>query len=183
MSDSSRENSFGGTHTDTDEDYVPSSNNYHVSDTLLSHSESNEEIAGASNVAEPGPSHTVPQTGRKRLERKLLWKRNIRKSLRTKGKSYINTAGSVVAEKKLERKCNCRKKCFNKIGEGCEAIFNEFYKLPTKSLQDSYLYGLMKRKLVKRRRPRAGTSQPRTSSYIYSVKFLYTGVQIRTSIS
>nr|CAH7737617.1 unnamed protein product [Callosobruchus chinensis] len=79
-------------------------------------------------------------------------------------------AGSVVTGKTQGENCNCPKKCFDKIGEDVGLIFSEFYKLPSKNLQDSYLYGLMKRKHVERTRPRSGSRQPKVSSYVYAVR-------------
>lgn len=176
MTDSSSDDPFGGTHTDSDEDYAPTrtkTRNQQHNLTLFNSSSSEfsedeaEDLAGISN--EPGPSQRTPQPGKKRLQRKVLWKKNIRKLKRAEGKSYVNTAGSVVAQKTLGENCNCPRKCFDKIGEGCQVIFTEFYKLSSKNLQDSYLYGLMKRRAVERKRPRTGDRQSKVSSYVYLV--------------
>lgn len=178
MPDSSSDDPYSGTHTDSDEDYTPTrtkTTNRRFNLTLDNDysSESADDLAETPN--EPGPSQRTPQTGKKRLQRKVLWKKNVRKLKRTEGKCYVNTVGSVVAEKTLGENCNCTRKCFDKIGEGCESIFTEFYKLPSKNLQDSYLYGLIKRRAVERMRPRLGCRQSKASSYIYSVlsKFVY----------
>lgn len=183
MSDSSSDDPYGGTHTDSDEDYIPTrtkTTNHKLNLTFLeilsseSAQEEPEHLAETSNEpGVPGPSHRTPQTGKKRLQRKVLWKKNVRKLKRTEGKIYVNTAGSEVAEKTLGENCNCTRKCFDKIGEGAEVIFTEFYKLSSKNLQDSYLYGLIKRAPVERRRPRAGCRQSKVSSYVYSVIFKF----------
>ncbi|KAL1490118.1 hypothetical protein ABEB36_012859 [Hypothenemus hampei] len=77
--------------------------------------------------------------------------------------------GSLVAKKTQRENCKCSKKCFEKI-RGCyDLIFTQFYKLPSKNLQDSYLYGLMKRKFIERKRSRTGSRQSKTSTYIYTV--------------
>lgn len=174
MSDSSIDDPFAATHTDSDENYTPAAENRTTNrfnnTTLLDSSESDEDLAETFNEAGvPGPSNKTPQTGRKRLQRRVLWKRNIIKSRRAEGKSYVNTAGTVVAEKTLGEPCNCSKKCFDKIGEGCRLIFAAFYNLPSKNLQDSYLYGLIKRRPVKRKRPRVGCRESRLSSFVYTV--------------
>nr|CAH7753680.1 unnamed protein product [Callosobruchus chinensis] len=163
---------FGGTHTDSDEDYTPIMTSNRKSNLKYTFSESSSESAGDSveGTNEPEASQSAPQLGRKRLQRKALWKRNIRKLKRTEGKSYLNMAGSVVTGKTQGENCNCPKKCFDKIGEDVGLIFSEFYKLPSKNLQDSYLYGLMKRKHVERTRPRSGSRQPKVSSYVYAVR-------------
>lgn len=135
----------------------------------LSESSSDSDGDSAEESNQPEPSHRIPQSGRKRLQRKLLWQRTVNKMKRTEGKTYINTAGSAVAEKTQGERCNCAKRCFEKIGDGCETIFTEFYKLPSKNLQDSYLYGLMKKKVIERRRPRMDNRQPKASTFVYWV--------------
>lgn len=77
-----------------------------------------------------------------------------------------------MEQKTLGQKCNCSKKCFDKIGDGCEVIFAAFYKLSTKDLQDSYLYGLMKMMSIERHRPRDGSRQSKAASFVYSVIFI-----------
>ncbi|KAB0801693.1 hypothetical protein PPYR_03879, partial [Photinus pyralis] len=65
----------------------------------------------------------IPQVGKKRLRRPSLWNRNIRKVNRTLGRSYTSTTG----RKKIGENCNCKSKCFEKIGEGCNLIFLHYF--------------------------------------------------------
>lgn len=179
MSDSeiSIDDPFSGTHTDSDEDFIPETkkNARPNLNTELSESSSDKDMSqeNESYVKEqPGTSRETPQVGKKRLQRKCLWKRNIRKVKRVKGKSYTNTTGLLVPEKKIGENCNCKLKCFDKIGEeGCNQIFANFYSILSKDLHDAYLYGLIRRRLVARKRPRSGDGQEKMSSFSYVVSF------------
>lgn len=176
-SDISIEDPYDGTHTDSDEDYIPE-NEENVrpnlnSDRFQSSSDTDTSQENENyDEAQPGTSAATPQVGKKRLQRQSLWKRNIRKVKKTLGKSYTNTTGLLVAEKKIGENCNCIKKCFDKIGEeGCNQIFAKFYAISSKDLQDAYLYGLIRRKLVARKRPRSGDGPGKWSSFSYVVRF------------
>ena len=78
---------FMGTHSDTDEDYLPDQGNHNLQEAGTS-SDSDKENA------EPPTNQT--QHGKKRLVHKSSWKRNMQKMKRTKGESYVNTAGHQV---------------------------------------------------------------------------------------
>nr|CAH7730577.1 unnamed protein product [Callosobruchus chinensis] len=133
MSDLS-DDPFGGTHTDSDEDYTPIMTSNRKSNLKYTFSESSSESAGDSveGTNEPEASQSAPQLGRKRLQRKALWKRNIRKLKRTEGISYLNMAGSVVTGKTQGENCNCPKKCFDKIGEDVGLILVNSTSYPLK---------------------------------------------------
>lgn len=108
--------------------------------------------------------------GKKRKVRKHLWERNVRKTKRTEGKVYINVKGLTVLEKKIGRNCNCKRQCFDRIGaEACRKIFSDFYAIPSKNLQDAYLYGNIQRTDVVRRRPRSEEGNMRYSAFSYVV--------------
>lgn len=70
------------------------------------------------------------------------WKRNIQKKARTAGTSYVDGKGRVVPERKLGDDCNCRSKCFTKVGNP-ENIMKTFYSMESKDIQDTYLQGLI----------------------------------------
>lgn len=175
-SESSIDDPFSGTHTDTDKDFVPENRRGvpNLNNTELFESSSDSDPPQAENYTneQPGTSHGK-QVGRKRLQRKSLWSRNIRKEKKTQGKSYTNTANSLVPDKKIGENCNCKNKCFDKIEHiGCNQIFTNFYTIPSKDLQDAYLYGAINRKLVARKRPRSGDGSDKNSSFIHTVSFL-----------
>ncbi|ELT88640.1 hypothetical protein CAPTEDRAFT_193568 [Capitella teleta] len=89
----------------------------------------------------------------------------------TKGASYINTNGKQQVAKKVGAACSCKKKCFEKIGEfRIQQIFDEFYAMETKSVQDAYLFGLMKKRKPKRKRLRDGSRGQKSVSVQYYVK-------------
>lgn len=150
-SDISIDDPFCGTHTDSDEDYIPENTENirpNLNTGLSENSSDTDTYQNNENYdeAQPGTSSATPHIGKKRLHRKSLWPRNIRKVKRTLGKSYTNSSGLVVAEKKLGENCNCKHKCFDKIGEeGCKHIFADFYSISSKDLQDAYLYGCIKK--------------------------------------
>ena len=74
----------------------------------------------------------------------------------------------------LGEDCNCKLKCFSNISnEERKVIFENFYSLPSKDVQDAYLYGLIKQKIVKRRRPRSGDRPQKDASYDYMVIYYF----------
>lgn len=126
---------------------------------------------GAEN--QTGTTERTPHAGKKRKIRKSLWQRNVRKAKRTAGARYKNTKGEEVAEKHMGAGCNCKNRCFEKVGEECcKKIFSDFYLMSSKDLQDSYLYGLLKRVDVSRQRPRSGEGKPKSSTFSYEVKII-----------
>ncbi|CAH1099985.1 unnamed protein product, partial [Psylliodes chrysocephalus] len=69
--------------------------------------------------------------------------------------------------------CNCKNRCFENVGEECcKRIFSDFYSISIKDLQDSYLYGLIKRCDVSRQRPRSGEGKTKASTFSYKVRAL-----------
>jgi len=78
--------------------------------------------------------------GRKKLADELLtrkrkrnpegWTKNVRKTSKMQGKSYITTKGKLVPAKTLKPPCSCKRKCFEKIDtDQMFVIFDNFYKL------------------------------------------------------
>lgn len=163
---------YGSTHMDSGDDFLPESENSNLKTRRLSSSSSDDVGDTIEDVQSPEAAADVPQSGRKKLVRKALWKRNIQKTKRTKGLPYVNTAGVHKPGKQLGNSCLCTLKCFDVIGqENCNKIFHDFYAIPNKDLQDSYLHGLMKRDVVERHRPRSGAGTTKNASFVYKVSF------------
>lgn len=133
----------------------------------------NSEVSSSNDASEANELETSklpPQIGKKRKNRVKLWQRNIRKAARTSGSTYKNPKGTVVPAKEMGANCNCKKRCFENVGEECcRRIFSDFYSISNKDLQDSYLYGLIKRCDVSRQRPRSGEGKTKASTYSYKV--------------
>lgn len=96
-------------------------------------------------------------------------KREKAKRLRIAGKSYINSKGQNVPGKTIGPDCNCRLECYKKINEGKrQEIFEQFYALKSYDEQGSYLYGLIRKHDVKRKR--ALMSDGKFSTYKYHIR-------------
>ena len=96
---------------------------------------------------------SMPARPRKRKRKPELWKKNVAKSKRARGKSYISPSnGKVVASAKPSPPCL-------------------FWELNDKAVQDAYLYGLIRVKKVGRCRPRKceSASSHREATYVYVV--------------
>lgn len=155
---------YEGTHTDSDEDYLP-----HIDREHNPRNDNSPNSSGEVEREHQSASDT-PQTGKKRLTRRALWKRTIQKNKRIKGVPYVNVIGIRKAGRKMGNNCNCKLKCFDDIGNpGCTDIFRNFYEMSSKDLQDAYLYGLITKTVVQRQRPRSGDGRGKNSSFIYKV--------------
>lgn len=177
MSDSdsvSAEDPFAGNHTDSDEEYtpeneVPNRHNLNIRNLARISTDSSDSEVEAPSTANTKLSET-PHKGKKRLQRRNMWTRNIRKQSRIHGDEYVGTSGAVVQKKELGPNCECRLKCFQKIDAAMrKKIFDDFYSIPSKELQDSYLYGLIILQPVARHRPRSGDGYVKHVSYNYLV--------------
>lgn len=176
----SEHNPYEGTHTDSDEDYLPGNEEpnrrFHPLITSSSGEDSVDSLDEIVNDHQPADNEhqtasNTPQKGRKRLVRKALWKRTIQKSKRVQGEPYVNVAGTHKPGKQIGNNCNCKLRCFDDIGqEGCTEIFHNFFRMSTKNLQDAYLYGLLTKIEVQRQRPRSGDGQRKTSTFVYKVR-------------
>lgn len=124
---------------------------------------------------QPEAATHAPQVGKKKKLRQKLWQRNIRKESRTHGHEYVNVKGRKVNAVKMGPNCNCKNQCFEKIGgDGCRKVFSDFYSMTSKDLQDSYLYGLIQRHEIARKRPRSGEGKTKQSSFSYMVSSVIT---------
>ena len=55
--------------------------------------------------------------GRKRRRNPDMWLRNVRKKNSAGGKTYVNQFGKNIPESKVGNPCQCRKKCFERLGD------------------------------------------------------------------
>nr|CAH7736187.1 unnamed protein product [Callosobruchus chinensis] len=75
---------------------------------------------------------------------------------KVQGAAHVNHRGKFVPAKEIGDDCRCaRFKCFNVLSiEERQSIFQEFYGIKSKNLQDSHLCGLITLQPVKQRRSR-----------------------------
>lgn len=80
---------------------------------------------------------------RKRSRNEANWKKNVKKTKRAHGQSYLNSKNIVVSEKKFHLfECPCPRTCHSHFPEHqLKKIFESFYKLGNHDLQSSYLNG------------------------------------------
>ncbi|KAF2352110.1 hypothetical protein FHG87_017137 [Trinorchestia longiramus] len=116
-------------------------------------------------------------SNRSRTRNPELWLKSRRKKAILSGQSYTNTRGKVVSSKRIGPNCNCRNKCFHEVNEESrKKIFNGFYNLKSYDEQNSYLYGLIRRHAVLRKRHL--NSVKRACSYKYYVRIQGREVQV-----
>ena len=110
------------------------------------------QVPGASSSS----STSTPIRPRKRKARPETWKRTEAKAKRSRGESYISpTTGKTIEAAKQGPPCSCKRKCFEKFTqEELSKIFNCFWKLGSKDVQDAYLHGLIHVRKVARHRAR-----------------------------
>lgn len=103
-------------------------------------SESSEQEQGKTSEIQAKPKE------KKRLRNEKMWKRNIQKNKRLKGKEYINYKGCVKPQKQPKLgPCRCLNKCHTKIPQERQLqIFNEFYNLESTNMQSSFLFTTIK---------------------------------------
>ena len=118
------------------------------------------------NMASSTPGAEESRRRRKRLRYEDDWKQKKRKLQKDKGESYRTYKGEERAEKQLvDLTCKCAYRCREKVNEvERERLFKDFYKLESTDVQNKYLYGLIRRKDV-RRRTRAAKPRSHTISY------------------
>lgn len=160
MGSESEDDPFAGTHTDSDSDFVPSEG------------ENNLQIPKNSTESDSEPANLKLMGGKKRVRKEKLWKRNERKAKRVAGVEYINVKGNTVPERVMGNDCGCRLKCFNHVTpEVRKKVFEAFYRLESKDLQDSYLSGKICVRNVERKRARSdGNNKPKGVSCTYKVR-------------
>lgn len=110
--------------------------------------------------------------GKKRKSDPTSWGRSVRKMKSARGEAFVNSKGKHISEKNVGPPCQCKKKCFEILGEeNINRIFTEFYNMGDKGLQDSHLFGLIQTKPVARKRSRSGArGDYRQSTYAYTVR-------------
>lgn len=93
--------------------------------------------------------------GRKRERRSENWARNVRRRKCSKGERYVNCRGKVVEERKIGGPCNCKNQCYAKLSESCRnRVFKEFWAMGDQNKQNAYLFSMIHKEPVKRRRPK-----------------------------
>ncbi|XP_045205764.2 uncharacterized protein LOC123557984 [Mercenaria mercenaria] len=89
---------------------------------------------------------------RGREGRPVTWKKNVRKTLRTEGKAYINAKGKFVSAKHLQPvDCSkCKQRCSEKISEETrKIIFESFWKLGSYTAQKEFVLSRVKQVATK----------------------------------
>ena len=65
---------------------------------------------------------------RKRQRQPEKWARVIKKKAHARGERYTNTKGNVTQQKSIGPDCNCKRKCFEKLGnDHISLLFRQFY--------------------------------------------------------
>nr|CAD7199986.1 unnamed protein product [Timema douglasi] len=85
------------------------------------------------------------------------------------GESHISVKGELVLPKRIGSDCNCKLKCYQKVDENTrQRLFKGYYSLKTYDEQNAYLFGLIKKQDVKRKKNLE--SDRRTCTYKYHVR-------------
>jgi len=93
------------------------------------------------------------------------------------GKSYVNSKGDIVDERKIGEDCRCRRKCYTLVTEEeRHKLFMGYYSLNSHDEQNAYLFGLIRKTEIARKRSKE--SDRRTCSYKYFVRTQGKEVQI-----
>ena len=121
-------------------------------------------------MASTTPGAEESRRGRKRLRYQVEWKRKKRKLQKDKGETYTTYKGERRAAKQLvSLTCHCAYHCRERVTEvERERIFKAFYQLGSNDAQNKYLYGLIRKKIVKRRT--RGAARPRSHTLSYHVR-------------
>ncbi|CAH2003216.1 unnamed protein product [Acanthoscelides obtectus] len=81
---------------------------------------------------------------RKKEQKQVIYKNEVIKGARVKGKEYLHYKGIQVNQRTIGEPCRCRSCCFDKIPGGeRQEIFDTFYALETKNEQDTYMQALI----------------------------------------
>lgn len=110
---------------------------------------------------------SVKRKGRKRLRFEQDWVKKKRKLLKDAGKPYETYKGEQVPGKEVrDVLCRCRLGCSEKISSSDRIfIFEEFYKMKSHDSQNKYLYGMIVKEDVHRRRVTSGSRRSVTFRY------------------
>ena len=150
-------------------DYIPNETDMSANDSaVLQQNRPDEEDDVEQQDQEVQHAKTVRPRKRKRNPQSR--KHNKRKSSIVAGVPYTNYKGKPIPGKAIRQGCTCKKQCFDRLGEqNIQQIFEEFYKMPSKNVQDAYLFVCVKTKPPARRRPRDGSKGNRTNTFSYTV--------------
>lgn len=142
-------------HTDEDEEFLPNI-------TSLSENSSENSEQSETDTQHVHNIHVTPKRTRKRKICMPEWNRNNKKKLRTEGKCYIGYRGVEHPEKQLQVfNHTCRYKCNENIAQANrQALFENFYKLPSYDLQTAYLSSC----IIKNKPKRQKSNRPRNFS-------------------
>ncbi|KAK8727473.1 hypothetical protein OTU49_009573, partial [Cherax quadricarinatus] len=128
----------------------------------------------------PPAQNTVqeaPKEKKKRTRNPENWKKEKRKRAILAGQAYVNTKGELVGPRAIGPDCNCKNKCFLAVSdENRNAIFNGYYSLNSYDEQNAYLYGLIRRHDIQRKRK--PVSERRTCSYKYYIRIKGKEIQV-----
>lgn len=96
----------------------------------------------------------------------LEWTKEKRKRLRIAGKEYVNAKGSVVSEKQPGPDCKCRRKCYERVPKATRMkLFKGYYALKSHDEQNAYLFGLIRKVPIARKRAEGSTRRTCTFNY------------------
>ena len=110
--------------------------------------------------------------GRKHLRYEHLWIRKKRKLQKDGGSAYATYKGEPRSAKQpLAITCRCRLGCAEKIPPNeRKIVFDEFYKLKSHDAQNKYLYGLIRKRSVRRRKASRASTTKRDVTYSYCIR-------------
>ncbi|XP_064079025.1 uncharacterized protein LOC135196261 [Macrobrachium nipponense] len=118
-----------------------------------------------------------PKEKKKRTRNPENWKKEKRKRAILSGQAYVNTKGELVGPRAIGPNCNCKNKCYNQVSdENRNMIFRGYYSLNSYDEQNAYLYGLIRRHDIQRKRQ--PVSERRTCSYKYYVRIKGKEIQV-----
>ncbi|KAG7175562.1 hypothetical protein Hamer_G025513 [Homarus americanus] len=118
-----------------------------------------------------------PKEKKKRTRNPENWKKEKRKRAILSGQAYVNTKGELVGPRAIGPDCNCKNKCFTAVSDdNRNAIFNGYYSLNSYDEQNAYLYGLIRRHDIQRKRK--PVSERRTCSYKYYIRIKGKEIQV-----
>ncbi|CAG5051734.1 unnamed protein product [Parnassius apollo] len=126
-----------------------------------------ENIMMPSSLSEPGTSKS-----RKRSINKENWTVNKRKLLRNSGKGYVTKIGVEKNTKIFENiDCGCPKKCYTLFTENeRQEMFESFWNLKDFNQQNAFLYALVQKASVNRKRPKDLSRAGKNVSFKYFLK-------------
>ncbi|KAK7874457.1 hypothetical protein R5R35_001547 [Gryllus longicercus] len=110
-----------------------------------------------------------PPQPKRKIKNQAEWKREKRKRSIIAGESHYSVKGEFVSRKEIGSDCKCKLKCYEKVD--CrlrQMLFEGFYSLKSYDEQNAYLFGLIRKHDVKRKKNI--NSDRRTCTYKYYVR-------------